>query len=73
MSVGLWKLAEHMFDECGRCVSFEDNKTTCLGHDVHDMAQFLEEHGYSVVVSEWEPIAEYGTRHGWRRVRALPD
>jgi FkbM family methyltransferase len=51
---------------------FEDNKTTRLGHDVHDIAHFLEQHGYSVVVSEWEPITEYGTRHKWRRFVNYP-
>jgi FkbM family methyltransferase len=51
---------------------FEDNKTTRLGHDVHDIAQFLVQHSYSVVVSEWEPIAEYGTRHKWRRFVRYP-
>jgi FkbM family methyltransferase len=51
---------------------FEDNKTTRLGHDVHDTAHFLEQHGYSVLVSEWEPITEYGTRHKWRRFVRYP-
>lgn len=51
---------------------FEDNKTTRLGHDVHDIAQFIEQRGYSVVVSEWEPITEYGTRHMWRRFVRYP-
>ena len=51
---------------------FEDNKTQRLGHDVHDIAQFLEQHGYSVLVSEWEPIVEYGSRHRWRRFVRYP-
>jgi FkbM family methyltransferase len=51
---------------------FEDNKTIRLGHDVHDIAHFLEQQGYRVVVSEWEAIAEYGTRHRWRRFVRYP-
>jgi FkbM family methyltransferase len=51
---------------------FEDNKTTRLGHDVHDIAKFLEQQGYSVVVSQWEPITEYGARHRWRRFARYP-
>lgn len=51
---------------------FEDNKTTRLGHSVHELATFLEQQGYSVVVSEWEPVVEYGTRHKWRRFVRYP-
>lgn len=51
---------------------FEDKKTTRLGHDVHDIARFLEKRGYAVVVSEWEPIVEYGIRHTWRRFARYP-
>lgn len=51
---------------------FEDNKTKRLGHDVHDIARFLEDRGYSIVVSEWEPIVEYGIRHTWRRFARYP-
>lgn len=51
---------------------FEDNKTVRIGHDVHDMAEFLVERGYSVVVSEWEPITVYGIQHTWRRFAHYP-
>lgn len=51
---------------------FEDNKTTRLGHDVHDIARFLEQQGYAIVVSEWEPITRYGIRHTWRRFARYP-
>lgn len=51
---------------------FEDRKTTLLGHTVHDTAEFLEKQGYAVVVSEWEPIVEYGSRHTWRRFARYP-
>lgn len=51
---------------------FEDNKTKRLGHDVHDIARFIQQHGYSVLVSEWEPITQYGVRHTWRRFARYP-
>lgn len=51
---------------------FEDKKTTLLGHDVHDTARYLKEQGYSVLVSEWEPIVEYGQRHTWKRFARYP-
>ena len=51
---------------------FEDHKTVPLGHDVHDIAKFLEQHGYKVIVSEWEPIVEYGTAHTWKRFVRYP-
>jgi FkbM family methyltransferase len=51
---------------------FEDNKTLRLGHDVNDMAQFLKSKGYDVIVSEWEPIVEYGTQHRWKRLARYP-
>jgi FkbM family methyltransferase len=51
---------------------FEDNKTKRLGHDVHETARFLQAQGYVVVVSEWEPIKEYGSRHKWRRFDRYP-
>jgi FkbM family methyltransferase len=46
---------------------FEDKKTVPLGYDVISMAQFIKEKGYEVVVSEWEPIVEYGQQHTWKR------
>lgn len=52
---------------------FEDRKTVPLGHDKHDTARFLQEQGYLVMVSEWEPIIEYGTVHRWRRFAHYPD
>lgn len=51
---------------------FEDKKTTLLGHRVGDIARFLEERGYVVVVSEWEPVVEYGRQHRWRRFVRFP-
>jgi FkbM family methyltransferase len=51
---------------------FEDNKTVRLGHNVHDVAEFLQQYGYLVLVSEWKPVVEYGTKHEWRRFVRYP-
>lgn len=51
---------------------FEDNKTTRLGYTMHDIAQFLVDKGYSVVVSEWEPVVEYGRHHTWKQFKRYP-
>ncbi len=45
---------------------FEDRKTTPLGYTFADMAEYLIERGYHVIVSEWYPIVQYGTSHKWR-------
>jgi len=31
-----------------------------------------EQQGYEVLVSEWEPIVEYGRRHTWKRFVRYP-
>ena len=46
---------------------FEDGKTRALGYCYHDMANFLEEKGYQLIISEWYPITDYGSKHQWRR------
>ncbi|MEJ2065809.1 MAG: FkbM family methyltransferase [Reinekea sp.] len=51
---------------------FEDRKTVPLGYDFNDMASFLVDKGYQVLVSEWFPIIEYGSRHRWRRFAKYP-
>jgi hypothetical protein len=51
---------------------FEDRKTEPLGYDVDDLGHFLIGLGYTVLLSEWFPIIEYGTRHQWRRVVPYP-
>lgn len=51
---------------------FEDRKTKPLGYDFHDLAQFLQDNGYFLLVSEWYPMVEYGTRHKWRRFSSYP-
>ena len=45
---------------------FEDNKTRSLGYSATDLAVFLQDKGYVVVVSEWYPITRYGVRHTWK-------
>ncbi|MFC1483883.1 FkbM family methyltransferase [Candidatus Neomarinimicrobiota bacterium] len=51
---------------------FEDRKTVPLGYNYHDMGQYLIDHGYHVLVSEWFPIAEYGGHHRWRTFADYP-
>src|SRR5690606_1192346 len=51
---------------------FEDRKTLPLGYSLKDLADFLIDKGYSVLVSEWEPIVEYGQRHTWKRFSRDP-
>ena len=45
---------------------FENHKTEPLGYTTQDLYTFLRDQGYKVTISEWEPIAEYGTAHKWR-------
>lgn len=52
---------------------FEDAKTVPLGHDWKDIAQFLNDKGYAVYVSEWHPIIRYGVAHDWRRLFRFGD
>lgn len=51
---------------------FEDTKTRPLGYDYHDLAQLLVGHGYQVLVSEWQPVVEYGQEHAWRCFAPYP-
>jgi FkbM family methyltransferase len=51
---------------------FEDSKTLPLGYDFHQLAGFLKEKGYKVIVSEWFPVVEYGGSHKWRRFAEYP-
>jgi hypothetical protein len=36
------------------------------------MADFLIANGYTVIVSEWMPIVEYGSSHRWRSFSDYP-
>ena len=51
---------------------FEDFKTKPLGYNFHNLANFLVEKGYSLIVSEWYPIERYGMQHRWRRFTRYP-
>jgi len=51
---------------------FEDRKTIPLGYTYHDLGSYLLQQGYSVFVSEWWPVVEYGRRHRWRAFRPYP-
>lgn len=51
---------------------FEDRKTVPLGYTHRDLAEFLQQHGYSLVVSEWYPVQKYGGQHRWRRFALWP-
>ena len=52
---------------------FEDIKTKPLGYDYRDMADYLVDKGYEVIVSEWFPITRYGAVcHSWRNFKQYP-
>ena len=51
---------------------FEDRKTKPLGYSFFDMADFLVEKGYKLIISEWFPIIEYGTPHSWNCFKEYP-
>ncbi|MCP4037002.1 MAG: FkbM family methyltransferase [bacterium] len=51
---------------------FEDEKTEMLGYHFRDLADYLVERDYHVLVSEWYPITAYGKSHRWRRFVPYP-
>ena len=51
---------------------FEDTKTIPLGYTFDDLAGYLRDLDYHVLVSEWYPIVEYGGPHRWRRFANYP-
>jgi FkbM family methyltransferase len=51
---------------------FEDAKTVPLGYSFDDLAMFLTDRGYTVVVSEWYPVVGYGMQHTWRGFATYP-
>jgi FkbM family methyltransferase len=51
---------------------FEDRKTVLHGYTYRDLADYLVDRGYAVLLSEWYPVIEYGTRHRWRSIRPYP-
>lgn len=51
---------------------FEDKKTVKLGYTWKDMANFLYEKEYHVLVSEWKPIINYSMKHVWSKICNFP-
>jgi FkbM family methyltransferase len=51
---------------------FEDRKTKPLGYDFHDLAKYLQDKGYDLMISEWYPMVEYGRQHKWRQFSSYP-
>lgn len=48
---------------------FEDNKTLDLGYSSDDLADFLVDKGYHLLVSQWHPIVRYGISHDFLTLR----
>lgn len=63
-----WNRIQPEIVEC----EFEDHKTLNLGYSHSDLANFLIEMGYFVLMSEWEAIVEYGGQHEWRCLQEWP-
>ncbi|HKP62991.1 MAG TPA: FkbM family methyltransferase [Polyangiales bacterium] len=51
---------------------FEERKTRGQGHGFEELAEYLREHGYHMLVSEWYPVRRYGTPHHWRSMHRYP-
>lgn len=51
---------------------FEDSKSIPLGYKWSDVADYLSERGYEVLVSEWHPIERYGVEHSWMGIKQYP-
>ena len=63
-----WSLTAPRLISC----EFEDPKTLSLGYSFHDLANYLIDHGYKLIVSEWHPIKRYGGTHNWNRFALYP-
>ena len=62
-----WKDAHPRLILC----EFEDSKEI-TGYTFLNMAAYLQEQGYQLVVSEWYPIRKYGESHRWRGFAKFP-
>lgn len=51
---------------------FEDTKTLPLGYNYKDLGNYLMSQGYTVYISEWQPIIKYGTAHTWLSINKFP-
>lgn len=51
---------------------FDDFKTKALGYSYKDIGDLLCKYGYSVYLSEWFPLKQYGSGHKFRRLIKYP-
>ena len=51
---------------------FEDHKSIPLGYDFYDISDYLVQQNYHVLISEWDPVIEYGNQLRWRRFMKYP-
>jgi FkbM family methyltransferase len=51
---------------------FEDLKSKPLGYTYADLGNYLVDRGYTVFMSEWEPIVRYGATHRWKAWKPFP-
>jgi len=63
-----WEASRPAIIEC----EFEDSKTLSLGYSWKQLADYLVEKGYFLLVSEWHPITQYGVQHDWRCIKEYP-
>tara|TARA_B100001057_G_scaffold500722_1_gene617384 strand:- start:2520 stop:3281 length:762 start_codon:yes stop_codon:yes gene_type:complete len=64
-----WQKINPEIIEC----EFEDLKTDKkLNYKWDDMANFLMEKGYTIIISEWYPIKRYGISHDWNCFKIYP-
>ncbi|MFZ4768057.1 MAG: FkbM family methyltransferase, partial [Roseimicrobium sp.] len=63
-----WDLIQPRFVIC----EFEDLKQEKCESGFRAMAEFLRAHGYSVLVSEWDPVLSYHGPFNWRRFFVYP-
>ena len=63
-----WKLIRPSVILC----EFEDKKTQVHGYSYLDMYNYLLSKNYIVLMSEWDPIEEYGKTHKWNRLVKCP-
>lgn len=52
---------------------YDNPITVKLGYTHEDILKYLNDKGYQVVISEWEPIVTYGSGHKWVRYTLDPD
>lgn len=63
-----WERISPTVIEC----EFEDRKTIPLGYRYEDIADYLVQKGYRLIISEWYPVVEYGVKHKWRCFARYP-